>query len=187
MSLVVKYNEARQEYKEGKQKKKEAEDNLKRLQISSAPSLEAVNSKQRYHEDIEKVVEDRKARLRAAESAAAEATAAVEAAETKCQGIASKLEAERTSNNTKRQELGALRKKLTTLEGNYKQTPQPFDAADWNRRIREQEHLARDKKTEVNDAGTEAGRLRDQGGVIGKDITKIQTEIQNLESQQGNF
>jgi len=187
VSLVVKYNDARKQYKEMKTQKKEAEANLKRLQTSFAPSLEAVNHKQSYQEGIQKVVDDRKERLRLAESAAGAAVAVIEEAEAKLLGFATRAEAEKASRSTKKQQLGGLRKKLTDLEASYKQAPQHFDAADWNRRIREKEHLSRDKTTEAGDAGAELERLRAQGKTNRKEMEKIKTEITNLESQQGQL
>ncbi|KAK3393065.1 SMC5-like protein [Podospora didyma] len=187
LRLVVKYSEARKEYGELKARKKEAERKLKRLQENSAPSLEAVNKKQDYSARIQTVVDNRKAALRLAERAADEANDLVEASDRNHQEIVTKIEAEKTSFASKRRELGELRKKITDLEARYRQAPKEFDSADWNRRIREQEHLQRDKNTEVAELTEEMERTKALGQEKRREQNNYAQEINELESQQGQL
>ena len=133
--LVVRYNEARNEYKATKRRRKEAEQNLRQLQERSAPSLQAVNRKQDYQAQIQLVVDDRKFALRTAETAADEALTTIDAAEGKYQELTTKIEAEKIAFKTAKQELGRIRQKITQMEAEYRQAPKEFDAADWNRKI----------------------------------------------------
>lgn len=136
LQVIVEYNTARREYAAVKKRAKEAELNLKRLQQSSAPSLQAVNRKQEYYSKIQAVVEARKRLLRTAETNADQAIGQVEAAEAKCQEVAAKIEAERTGFTTRKQEIGKIRSRINQLETQYKKREtREFDAADWNRRI----------------------------------------------------
>ncbi|KAK0615797.1 SMC5-like protein [Bombardia bombarda] len=185
--LIVKYNEARRQYGEIKKQKKESERHLKRLQDSAAPSLQAVDRKQDYQAKVQTVVEHRKVALRSAESTADEAVARIEAAESQSQELSTKHEAEKAGFAAKKQELARLRKKITDMEASYKQAPKSYDPVEHNRKIREQEHLQRDKGTEAADAGAEAARIRSIATEKNKELKKLLNEIALLESQQGQL
>ncbi|KAL2183391.1 SMC5-like protein [Thermothelomyces heterothallicus CBS 203.75] len=187
MRVVVKYYDARRRFKEAKARKVEAERSLKRLQNSVAPALEAVNKKQEYQSKIKLVVADRQRRLQAAGAAADAAVAQVDAAQARCQELTGRKEAERTNYSAKKQELGRLRKRITELEARYRQTPKEFDAADWNRRIREQQHLQREKEAEVGAAREELKQIRMKGHDNRDQLMRLQNSLSELESQQGQL
>ncbi|KAL2263142.1 hypothetical protein VTK26DRAFT_8040 [Humicola hyalothermophila] len=187
LRVVVRYNEARNKYKEAKNRKTEAERCLKRLEETVAPALQAVNKKQEYQAKIKLVVTDRQQRLRAAEAAADAAIGQVEAAESTCQEISGKKEAERQNFTLKKQELGRQRKKLTSLEASYRQTPREFDAAEWNRKIREQEHSQREKQAEQEALVDERNQLSEKGANIRQEQSKLQGHLEELKSQQGQL
>ncbi|KAK4248885.1 hypothetical protein C7999DRAFT_40011 [Corynascus novoguineensis] len=187
MRVVVKYYGAREKFKEAKARKVEAERSLKRLQNSVAPALEAVNKKQEYQYKIKLVVTDRQRRLQAAVTAADAAIAQVDAAQARCQELVGRKEAERANFSAKKHELGRLRKKITDQEANYRRTPKEFDAAEWNRKIREQQHLQRDKETEAAAAAEELKQMRVKGYENRDQLKRVQSSLSELESQQGQL
>ncbi|KAJ4402804.1 Structural maintenance of chromosomes protein 5 [Neurospora sp. IMI 360204] len=187
LKLVVAYNEAREQFHVEKTKKKDAERRLKQLQRDSAPSLEAVNKKQEYVEGVKAAVEIRTAKLRDAEKDADNAVRGIEAAETKVRNLAGQLEAEQGAFAARRQELGKIRKKITELEAKYKQNPREFDPAEWNRRIREQEHVIRDKEQEIAELNEQATTLRTQGKEKNRIIQTAQEKMAALDSHQGQL
>lgn len=131
----VRYHNARKEFKEAKARVKDAQKQLKRLQTSSAPSLQAVNDKQDYQAQVQAVADHCKGKVAEAEAAADEAAALVDAAEAKCLELVTKIEAEEKGFTTKRQALAAIRREITRLEAQYAQKPRDFDAAEWNQKI----------------------------------------------------
>ncbi|KAK4133334.1 SMC5-like protein [Trichocladium antarcticum] len=187
LQVVVRYNEARLKFKEAKKRKSDAERSLKRLQDTVAPVLQAVNRKQEYQSKIKLVVTDRQQQLRRAETAADTAIGQVEAGESKCQELVGKKDAERAIFGAKKQELGRLRKKITDLEASHRRVPKDFDAADWNRKIREQHHLDREKELEVVALEDEAQQFRATAEGIREQLTRVQNNLQGLESQQGKL
>ncbi|KAL2020982.1 hypothetical protein VTK56DRAFT_7756 [Thermocarpiscus australiensis] len=187
LRVIVRYYEARNKWKEAKARKAEAERSLKRLQESVAPALEAVNRKQEYQSKIKLVVVDRQSRLQAAQAAADSAINQVEAAESKCQELSSKKDAERGNFASKKQELGRLRKKITDLEASYRRTPKEFDAADWNRRIREQEHLLREKETEAAELEEELRQVVTKANTNRDQLSRLQNTVRELDSQRGQL
>ncbi|KAK3693986.1 SMC5-like protein [Podospora appendiculata] len=187
VELVVKYNEARREYGETKKRKKEAEQSLKRLQDSSAPSLAAVNHKQEYHAQIKQVVEHRKGRLRAAENAADDAVTKIEAAKNRIQELNTSIEAETTNFQAKKGGVGRLRIAVSRLEKKYENRPDEFDAAEWNTRIREKSHIERDKRAELVELEDQIKNVRLQGSEKHGKLKKLSQELENLNSQQGQL
>ncbi|KAM7205582.1 SMC5-like protein [Rhypophila sp. PSN 637] len=188
VKLVVKYNEARKHHHNLKKQKKEATRNLKRLQDNCAPSLQAVNRKQEYRDMVKLAVDDRKKRLRAAEAAAEKAVQDVEAAETKFQEALTKSDVERKGIETKRQEISKLRRDLTDKQGKYSSgAKREFDAADWNRRIRDKEHQIREKNTEIGEGAEIMDNLRKRGSASHRKANQIKAELANFESQQGQL
>ncbi|KAK3363537.1 SMC5-like protein [Lasiosphaeria hispida] len=183
--LMARYHTARGRYRALKVRKRAAEEELKALQESSAPSLQAVNQKQEYHSQIQAVVDYRKGALRNAEAAADEALGLIDAAESRSQELSTNIEAEKSTFAVKKQELGKIRKKITDMGAMYKQAPRPFDGADWNRRIREQDHLGRDKKQEADRVGEEADRLYALGKERSREKTRVMQNIEALKSAQG--
>ncbi|KAK0729779.1 SMC5-like protein [Lasiosphaeris hirsuta] len=183
--LVARYHVARKQYAALKAQRRAAEGELKALQESSAPSLQAVNHKQEYQGQIQIVVDYRKSALRNAEAAAEEASGLVDAAESKLHELSTKINAENETFAAKRQELGRFRKRLTDMEAQYKQVPRQFDGADWNRRIREQEHLARDKKQEAKEVGEEVDKLFAKGKERSREKATVVQNMEALESAQG--
>lgn len=131
----VRYHNARKEFKKAKARVKDAQKQLKRLQTSSAPSLQAVNDKQDYQTQVQAVADHCKGKVAEAEAAADEAAALVDAAEVKCLELVTKIEAEEKGFTTKRQALAAIRREITRLEAQYAQKPRDFDAAEWNQKI----------------------------------------------------
>ncbi|KAK4236330.1 SMC5-like protein [Achaetomium macrosporum] len=187
LRLVVKYYDARRKWKEAKARKAEAEHSLKRLHKSVAPALQAVNKKQEYQSKVKLVVTDRQHRLQAAEAAADVAIGQVEAAQAKCQDLKVKKEAERSNFSTKKAKVAELRRKVTDLEAKHRREPPEFDAADWNRKIRQQEHLDREKEGELGVVGEEAKRLRLQGHENREQLARLLSSVKELESQQGQL
>ncbi|KAK4102068.1 SMC5-like protein [Parathielavia hyrcaniae] len=187
LKVIVKYYDARKTYKETKDRRIEAERSLKRLQNSVAPALEAVNKKQEYYSKIKLVVTDRQQRLQAAEAAADAAVGKVDNAQAKCQELSSKKEAERVNFTAKKHEVGRLKKSITDLEASYRRAPREFDAADWNRRIREQQHLERENEAEDKAVAEEVEQLRAKGPETRQQIATLNRGLQELESQQGQL
>jgi Chromosome segregation ATPases len=132
---LVKYWDARRKYKEANNIRKEAERKLKRLELSVAPALEAVNKKQKYFLRMKEVVKHHQHRLQEADKSANEALEDVEKADTAVKNFSRQLEAEDKKMTTKKEELRKVRQKISQLEEKYKQPPRPFNAEDFNLRI----------------------------------------------------
>ncbi|KAK0633280.1 SMC5-like protein [Immersiella caudata] len=185
--LVLQYSEARAAYTAVKRRQKEAMLEQKCLEESSQPSLLAVNRKQKYEARIKSAVQAREAALKAAEIAASRALAVVDGAESKSHELQASHEAELKNLNSKKQELGKIRRKVTEFEAQLKQAPKAFDAADWNRRIREQEHLEREKGNDAADIDRELQRVKTLGITKKNEMQAVERKIRELDSKEGQI
>ncbi|KAH8880166.1 SMC5-like protein [Thozetella sp. PMI_491] len=185
--VLLAYDEARKAHREAKDEKKQTEKDLKRLHQSAAPSLQAVNRKREYKTRIEEAIRSRERALRATESASEALLKDVEGAEDDMRQAASKDEAERTLQVEKRKDLSAHIKKLNNLQAQYAKGSNGFDAADWNRKIREQEHEERETLTRLGELTDEMRIMMPQGKEKKEQKLALQREIEGLESQAGQL
>jgi len=186
MHLVVRYNEARKAYGDVKRRRKDAENNLKVLQRNCAPSLEAVNKKQKYQSQIQAAVEDRKMILLDAENTARRADDAIVSADGKFKELQSMAETEKASFDTKKEELGTIKRTITQLEAKRK-VPREFDPGEFNRKIRELEHHKRVNDNEIEALQKQLAELKEEATAKRRRRDGLLEELQALDSQQGRI
>ncbi|KAK0655965.1 SMC5-like protein [Cercophora newfieldiana] len=183
--LLCQYDEARKAYSAAKKRTREAEAEQQRLKESSEPSLRAANDKHQYAAAIQTVIKEREAALRAAETAADRALATVDGIESKAQELGAEYDAERTGLQSKKQDLSKIRRRITGHEAELKQRPKDFDAAEWNRKIREQEHLEREKGNEIADLEQELQSIASLGREKKREMEQLQQSVGDLDSKEG--
>ena len=133
--MMAQYSEARNKYSEARDRKKKAAATLKRLEENSGPSLEAVNRKQEYAEQIKIAIEGRFKALDRAEEAAAKLASEVEKLTDQIGGFDNKRGAEKSAADKKRKELSTCRTKITSLQADLKNKPPTFNPSEWNQKI----------------------------------------------------
>ncbi|ETS74061.1 hypothetical protein PFICI_13927 [Pestalotiopsis fici W106-1] len=179
------YNIARDRYQALKRKKKDAEKRLKALERSAGPALEAVNDKEEYRGRIDRVLEHRKRALRDSESAAEQASRAVEAVEEKVTETQNSIENERKAFGDKKTEIGKIRANINKQEAEHRNEPPPFDPVEWNRKIREKEHAMREMRTEIGETTERRDDVKVRGKEVVVDQKSLQRELEKLDSQEG--
>lgn len=133
--VLSRYQEARDAYTKAKERKKEAERSLRRLEQESGPSLEAVNEKQLYAQQIDEALSGRKRASQDAETAVQKLAQDVNTISENIKQFEHDLEAENRGYEAKRKDLGASKSKLTSLQADLKNKPADFNAAEFNQRI----------------------------------------------------
>lgn len=133
--IVSKYLQAREKHNRAKERKKEAERSLKRLEEESGPSLEAVNHKQVYAQQIEAAVSGRTQVLSDVLDNAQGLGKDVLNASENMKQFENEQASERKGFDERRKEFAASRSKITALEADRKNQPPAFNAAEWNQKI----------------------------------------------------
>lgn len=182
---LTRFYEARNKYREVRDKRKVANKELAALQARLGPTLETVNQKQAYQQQLMAAVEARKKAVRQAEQAVLRAVGGVEQVEERRKEA---LEQRKTLADTldrKKKEMGAIRQKITTLEAKYKSKPQEFVATDWNMKIREKEHVAREIEAERREYLADRERIKQEAETVSGEKRKVERDMEQLESRRG--
>ncbi|KAM4065092.1 AAA domain-containing protein [Hirsutella rhossiliensis] len=183
--VLAKYQEARNKHSEARDRKKEAETTLRRLEEECGPSLEAVNLKMEYAGKIEAAITRRGQVLKDAEQATSTAARDVATAADKVKEMGDRLDAERKGFEAKKKELAASRSKITMFQADLKNRPADFNAADWNQKIRAEEHTLRELEAERRQMSTEMNSMKDKGRTVIQHIQRVEADIEALDTQQG--
>lgn len=133
--VLSKYNEARAKYQDARERKKAAENSLRRLERESGPSLEAVNEKQVYAQRIDAAISGRKAAMKNAEDSAKKLARDISSASENLKLFESRLESEHKAFDAKRKELAQSKSKITSLQADLRNQPEEFNPAEFNQKI----------------------------------------------------
>ncbi|CEJ92136.1 hypothetical protein VHEMI07805 [[Torrubiella] hemipterigena] len=183
--VLSRYQEARDKHAAAKQKKKDAERSLKKLEQDSGPSLNAVNDKQEYSAKISKAIKAQETVLEQCHVKTRAAYREALAQGERIKEFGNRLDAERKGFEAKRRDFAASRSKITQLQGDLKNRPEPFNAADWNQKIRSEEHTLRELEESAREVNSSFQAIVAQGSEIKHKTQQLMADMQALDTQQG--
>lgn len=131
----AKYREARKRHQEAKQKRRDAVAALKELEDEVEPSLRAVNAKQRYREQIEVVVKERKRTVDRADVAAEDLTTKMSNLQDKIKEFESESQAEKKRAQGNKSEVAKAEQAIQRLRRQMEERPEEVDVASYNDQI----------------------------------------------------
>lgn len=132
---LVHYYEAKRRYRELKDDRRRANRDLSALTARLQPTLEAIDAKKHYQEQLKAGLSKRTAVLQSAEQAVGQALANVERFEDQIQAATAQHAKMGETREKKRQDISATRQKITSLEARIKNKPPEFVASEWNMKI----------------------------------------------------
>lgn len=133
--VLAKYQDARDNHTKARDRKREADRQLQRLESESGPSLVAVNHKQEYTRKIELAMPSKEKALKDAENATQSVARDIGAAVEEVKEMENRLSAERKGFEGKKRELAASKSKITAFQADLKNRPAEFNAAEFNQKI----------------------------------------------------
>ncbi|CAI4211143.1 unnamed protein product [Parascedosporium putredinis] len=163
---AAQYTEAAQKFRQAKEDKQRSAARVKELEEENEPSLKAVTDRQRYQNNVAAAVESRKTALHRAERTADELL--VDLKLTKKKAV-----------------VGEIRRKINQLEAQMKNEPPKFDSSEWNLKIREQEHIARDMQVQMNDFNVKLDNIKREMGEKKVQNERLKQQIEALGTRQG--
>lgn len=131
----AKYRQARLRHAEAKKRTKEAQIELKKLEEEVEPSLRAVNHKQTYKHQVDKVVKDRKKIVERAEVAADDLMRKQKDMEESIADLNKEIEAERERDKSRKQDLARVEGNIRKLEKRIAEEHFEFDPLAYNNKI----------------------------------------------------
>ncbi|EGX94858.1 structural maintenance of chromosome complex subunit SmcA [Cordyceps militaris CM01] len=185
VKVLARYQEARNRWMEAKEQKKKAQDSLKRLETESGPSLQAVNRKEAYLDRIKSALNAKDRALQQCHDISDALDQKVKDGQTSMESFDNKMAAERATFDARKKEVAAARAKLTSLQADLKNQPGQFNAADWNQKIRAEEHNLRELESIDRELGLEIRKLKDQGHLTRSRLNTLKSSLEALDTQQG--
>ncbi|KAI8722198.1 Structural maintenance of chromosomes protein 5 [Fusarium sp. LHS14.1] len=183
--VLSKYNEARAKYQDARERKKSAENSLRRLERESGPSLEAVNDKQVYAQRIDAAISGRKTAMKSAEDAAKKLARDVSTATENLKLFESRLESEHKAFDGKKRELAQSKSKITSLQADLRNRPEEFNPSEFNQKIRSEEHTLRELDGERRELSTQNAEVKARGRSLNIQIKEVEQNVESFETQQG--
>jgi chromosome segregation ATPase len=134
MIPFVEYRVAVQQYEVSKEEKKKAQVRFKELENRIAPTLQSIDAKERYRDQIQIVVEERKRALKSAERDADALVKDIEGLAEEAKRFENEANAIGIADQKMRKELAKLERKINDMKARLNDAPIEFDAAEWNER-----------------------------------------------------
>ncbi|KAL9012780.1 MAG: hypothetical protein Q9173_002471 [Seirophora scorigena] len=180
-----KYREARDAHTTAKTKKKQANDELEALKRDVEPSLEAVNAKQVYQQEVETATSARRKAVHDAEKAADSIDRKLKTLHDRKGELEAESEAEKNGGKESRKEVARLEQNIARLKKQIEEQPPDLDISGYNEQIREKQRGLDDASRRVQDLK----RKQEDLGYRGKDknqrVQQARQDLANLESQAG--
>ncbi|PHH63545.1 hypothetical protein CDD81_5732 [Ophiocordyceps australis] len=183
--VIAAYAEARNNWTEARQRKKEAQNALQKLQEESGPSLEAINKKQEYRRKIDAAMPALQKALSDANQEAKKRATALHKAADELNKVRNQLETEKKGYTNKKKELAASVAKITQIKADLKQQAPEFNAADWNQRIRGKQHSKRELEAESQQVTADIREIRKRNMEARQKMQRTEAELESLNTQQG--
>ncbi|KAH6605625.1 structural maintenance of chromosomes 5 [Trichoderma cornu-damae] len=183
--VIAQYQEARNNHLAAKDRRKEAENKLKHLEQESGPSLQAVNRKQVYAQEIKAAIPSRAKAFQDALLAAQDLAQEISSAADDVKEWSNKIGAERKGFDEKKKEVAASKNRLTALQAELRNRPPDFNAGEWNQKIRAEEHNLRDVEDDQRRLGSELDESKKKGAAKMDELRKLRADINSLNTQEG--
>ncbi|KOS19946.1 Structural maintenance of chromosomes protein 5 [Escovopsis weberi] len=183
--VCARYQEARNKFEAAKSRQQQAAAALLRYEREVQPSLEAVNQKEVYVNAIKPVIRARAQKLKEAQAAAQQMAEEVRAAADKIQECDNGIAAERQGFDAKKKALSAAKTKITSLQADLRNQPDPFEPTAWNQKIRAEEHISRDIEADLVRLRGEIHNLHTDGKANKDETQRLRKNIDELDTKEG--
>lgn len=179
------YGVAKARHTEAKQRRKDAERQLKRLKDQMAPSLTAVTDKQNYVVSVEKTVKSKQRLVERLEGNARQALGELEAKAQAVKDVEGELVAGNNSIKLTKQKIPELNRHITSLKAAMENPQEPVDTAAMNEEMRSKTRQIREIEEKTNELRDQIGTLNGQGRQRQTIVRETEQQITHLQSQVG--
>lgn len=132
---MVDYRVKRAQHDECKTRKQQAQGRLRQLQARIAPTLESINLKKRYKDQVHAVTEERRNRVKSAEQAADRFVVSMGEMDAEIQAHESEISTELKSINERKKDTAKHQIAIRNLTVQLNDPPPEFNASEWNTRV----------------------------------------------------
>ena len=179
------YRAARALHGESKNKRKEAQEELTKLENEVEPLLRAVNTKERYMEQIQTVVSERKTAIGKAERQADTVDRKFQDLQDKNNDLVAAYEAEKNGAKKHRSEVARQEQAIARLRKQLEEQPSEVDVQSYNELIREKRRAIEDCNRQGRDLQDKQQQLTQRGQEKNSRIKQGERHLAELDSQAG--
>lgn len=179
------YEIAKQKYQEAKERRKQAERDLRRLERQVQPNLEAEKSKKIYMEQVEAVVRSKGRLVDRAENNVEQLKKEHAGKQTEIAEVEAKIEAEEKSVKIIKQNMPKLQQTVRNIQNALANPPEDIDFTVFNEKMREKVREIRDIGEKEEDLRNELGSLQQQYDRQRQILERAEVEKQHSQTQAG--
>ncbi|KAI9841244.1 MAG: Structural maintenance of chromosomes protein 5 [Sclerophora amabilis] len=179
------YKQALKRHKEMKQQKRDAHLALRKLEDDVEPTLRAVNEKQEYCAQIDKVVKERRRGVERAETATDGLVKTQKEMEDQISELVQETQAEKNQEKERKKDVVRIEGNIKRLEKQIEEVQVDFDPAAYNEKIRERKRRRADIQSQVEEIKGSQKRFSEQGRERNGRIERAHKDLEDLESQAG--
>lgn len=179
------YRSVRTTVVEAKERRKEALNELTRLEQEVGPTLRASNAKEHYMKQLETVMRERKGAIGKAERHADGIDRKFKDLNDESNDLVAEHNAEKNGGKKHRQEVARLELIIERLKKQVEEQPAEVDVQVYNTRIREQRTAIETNHKKTKDLQEEQRRLTQRGREKNLRIEQAQQNMAELDSQAG--
>ncbi|KAK4695470.1 structural maintenance of chromosomes protein 5, partial [Lecanoromycetidae sp. Uapishka_2] len=182
---IAAYRTARNSHREAKDKRQEAQTELTKLQDEIEPALRALNAKERYKDQIQTVMSERKTALLQAERHADSIDRKFQDGQDRHNQLGIEDNNERKSGKKYRDDIARLEQSIGNLQRQMQQQPSELDLQDYNDRLRDKRRSIQNAKDQITELKTEQLEATQRGREKNNQIQQANVGLEKLESQAG--
>lgn len=182
---IAAYRTAKNAHKEAKEKRQEAQNELKKLQDEIEPALRALNAKERYKDQIQAVVGERKAAIARAGARADGIDKKFQDGQDRHNQFNLEYQNGVDSGRKYKTEIARLEQSVANLNRQMQQQPSELDAQEYNERGREKRRAIQNAKDQITSLKSKQTELTQAGRENNAHIEHAVLGLKSLESQAG--
>ena len=185
MRVAIRYRTATNKVRVAKERKREALNELKDLEIEVEPLLSAVNEKQERLNQVDRIVSQKRNMLDKAEQRALKLDGEQANLQQKTQKCENDINVEKGNIKSRNNELAQIDQNINRIERQLNNEPIDFDAAAYNEKIREKARELRFTETRMDELEQTLRDTRSQIAPRNMQIQKCNDDLEKLKSQAG--
>ena len=185
MRVAIRYRTATNKVRVAKERKREALNELKDLEIEVEPLLSAVNEKQERLNQVDRIVSQKRNMLDKAEQRALKLDGEQANLQQKTQKCENDIDVEKGNIKSRNNELAQIDQNINRIERQLNNEPIDFDAAAYNEKIREKARELRSAESRMDELEQTLRDTRSQIAPRNMQIQKCNDDLEKLKSQAG--
>jgi chromosome segregation ATPase len=182
---VVEFNSSRKSLKDAKSRRKQTKRELELLRAEIAPSLEAMEKKTEYRDQVKQVVDLRKPQVDKAERHADKIVDKLRAEQAIVKECEDKIKAEDEGDKTRRLETKRLEQAIARLKRDMEQRPVDFNASEFNSRLHDIRRQQKEVDQNFENLKRNMAELREQASENKTELDRKMKERAQLDTQTG--